>query len=142
LLRGLGSFFLEYLRDNNGIIINSVDDAPGGFSLGIYDPKLVAPLPNKRHWSAFGHGKLFPCLQTPKKITCFLSSGCGKRGDLTSPWSHTSGLCMVLMGVDNMSNMTYCKVLYTSVQRGTLLAEAVGLLTQTSLCSFPDIPHF
>jgi len=64
-----GSRLFEYVKDDNGIAVNTINDSPR--LILIYDPQFMTLMPDRRHRARMGKRKAFSPLQLSQQITSF-----------------------------------------------------------------------
>lgn len=57
----------EHLRDDNGVGVHAINDAPS--LRGVLDSEFVAVVTDARHWSGMGHSHGATSLELPKQKT-------------------------------------------------------------------------
>jgi hypothetical protein len=87
-------FLCEYLQNNDSVVVDSVDHPP--IAADVIDAKLMAALPDTRHWARLGHRKCVPALHGSRQD--HLEDSCVNRGVYLNVPSGTVsiGNCLIL----------------------------------------------
>lgn len=126
--RGALRLFGEDLEDNNSVWIDPVHDSPS--DVFIDDLELVAPAPNRGHWSRVWQTELFSLLDLPQQEARLKPRGQrkGRRFDLA--FEPDERLVPRGHQLEYMSHMTYCQARIGPLPNSPLLPTARGSILE------------